>query len=626
MGPSGSDVPLPGTDVRTGVARPLGQQGQDMWKENPFGVSAAQTQPPAITTGAMALGGNTPHPQTDAFAELDAWARQRVQAVPFAMLATARPAVGPSGPPPAPPVVPTISSILPDLAALGLGGPSTAGGGTAPPQARPSAPAPVLGANEALLMQVASGLSAIANAVSGGAGRAIQVGQIGAATDPKFPEWDGKEYSLQMWIANATAMKDVHHTSDKHAITYARIKLQKWIQNIYPENEAEQPKTWGEFTNWLLSHVGPADWQLMSYVNLMNGQVSMKENGLQQYISEFMQLKRICNISDEGLLKAFFLKGLSTNPYLTMMVMNDMDPGWTLQQLIDRARRVHTGVAHPFTMVGLSGIAPHGAIGAQVPVYRGPTAPTPTSTSHPTPMDLDVLESRIATMVAKAMDNKMATLLGGRANSSMDSSPYGANPLMRLTALEHPLFGNTPALNAPVSPLALTAPPQARTDVRREAERRDRGDHSRGRSDSRGRSASQDRNRRPQSRERSESGLHRSGGYGSGQRYENKRAESRRSEPGPSERRPGDRSRSHSRERGPMLCWNCQEEGHKEADCPNPRRPPTPGRRESDTPPRRVRCYCCGEPGHIATRCPMRMSRRDGKKRDESSGGKESGK
>ena len=73
---------------------------------------------------------------------------------------------------------------------------------------------------------MASGLSAIANAVSGGDGGAIQVGQIGAATDTQFPEWDGREYSLQMWIANATAMKDVHHTSDKHAITYARIKLQ----------------------------------------------------------------------------------------------------------------------------------------------------------------------------------------------------------------------------------------------------------------------------------------------------------------------------------------------------------------------------------------------------------------
>ena len=588
-----------------GVANPAGSNvGGNSWSMDLFGANS-QVVPQAGPRGIYA-GEGAANLHTDVFAELDVLTRQGSQStVPFNMLATARPiarsyaahttANTPAGP--------SASTTLPDLTALGLGGVRPASGGATPQPPPPGATTPVTGASEALMMQVASGLAAIASAMSGGsAGNAIQVGQIGSAADPKFPEWDGKEYTIQTWIANATAAKDVHHTSDKHAITYARIKLQKWIQNIYPENEEEQPKTWTDFTMWLLSRVGPADWQLMTYANLMTGQCCLKDNCLQQYISEFMQLKRMCNITDEGLLKAFFLKGLGTNAYLTFAVMNDMDPNWTLQQLIDRARRVHTGVAHPFTMVGLSGVAPHGALGSQVPPYRGPTAPP--MTSGPTPMDLDVLETRLATMVTKAVDGRMSAIWAERANAA------GMNPIMRLAALEPPYYQNTPAITAPASPLTLTAPPQASStaaETSREDSRR------KSRSGSQEREGYRDRSR---GGERSHSGS---------------RAANERGRRGSVDRRPADkevggqRSRSNSKERRPLKCWNCQEEGHREAECPHPRRPRTPGRREGES-PKRIQCYCCGELGHIAPRCPLKRAWRDGSKAEEEKGGKGSGK
>ena len=114
----------------------------------------------------------------------------------------------------------------------------------AAPTAKPAPAAPVEGASENWLMQVATGLSAIANAVSGGTGGAIQIGQIGHASDPKLPKWDENEQSIHLWVTNATALKDLHRTSDKHSITYASIKLHQWIHSLYPEREEDQPKTY----------------------------------------------------------------------------------------------------------------------------------------------------------------------------------------------------------------------------------------------------------------------------------------------------------------------------------------------------------------------------------------------
>ena len=102
------------------------------------------------------------------------------------------------GLPPLPPMSPQPRSTTPN---------PTAGSGPQGPRGapRPAPTPPVEGASESLLMQVASGLSAIANAVSGGSGGAIHVGQIGQASDPKFPEWDGSKHTIHIWIANASA-------------------------------------------------------------------------------------------------------------------------------------------------------------------------------------------------------------------------------------------------------------------------------------------------------------------------------------------------------------------------------------------------------------------------------------
>ena len=68
---------------------------------------------------------------------------------------------------------------------------------------------------------------------------------------------------------------------------------------------------------------------MMAYAHLMAGNVCIKpDKGLQHYIAEFMQLKRLCNITDEGLLKAFFVRGLIPNPYLAYSVLSDTNPDW----------------------------------------------------------------------------------------------------------------------------------------------------------------------------------------------------------------------------------------------------------------------------------------------------------
>ena len=541
----------------------------------------------------------------DPFAELDVIGHyQTTGTIPFNMFGTSQGA--PTQPPPPAtsgqssearpsmsgmryeptPIPPSVPFVMPDLSMLTGGmmpGPASAPK-PAVPTAKPAPAAPVEGASENLLMQVATGLSAIANAVSGGAGGAIQVGQIGHASDPKFPEWDGNEHSIHLWVTNATALKDVHHTSDKHAITYARIKLHRWIHSLYPEREEDQPKTWDEFTMWLLSNIGPADWQMMALAHLMAGNVNIKDKGMQQYVSEFLQLTRMCHLTHEPLLKAFFLRGLTPNPYVAYSILSDMDPHWTLQQLIAKARKVYTGTVHPFAMVGLAGTAPHGAYVSQLPQYQGPTVPpNPTNgplkqasvanpstetgrgTTGPTPMDLDVLESRIAFMIARAMESSR---LGTSPAVSM-YSPYAAP--VRFNAIDQ-AQPTTMLPNAFAPPLALPAPQEPAMQNRNPREDRGRRvsqDRERDRSNSRGRSGSRGpENRGPDGRYRKSA-------------REESNPRGRRDEPeerGRGEQRRGDRSRSSSRGRGPLICWNCQEEGHREADCPNHRRARTPTR------------------------------------------------
>ena len=434
--------------------------------------------------------------------------------------------------------------------------------------------------HEALLMKVATGLSAIANAVSGGAGDSIHIGQLGSSADPKYPDWDGSEFSIHAWVASATELKQIKGTSDRHAITYARIKLHQWLQNLYPTNPADQPKTWEEFTAWLLKRLGPADWRLMTHINMMSGRVSIRGKSLQQYISEFMMARRTSGIQDEGVLKAFFLRGLEPDSMLMYSVMYDLDPNLTLEQLIERTRRMHTGVAHPMAMVGLAGRAPHGASMSQLPPYSGPTVlPNP----NITPMSLDVLSSQLAAMA-----------------DALTTRPQAGQPATRLMAMEPPYMTNAQVANLLMSP--EPAPPnrsRGRSEEKNEPKNKER-------------SNSDGRSRRILDSQRGSD------------RYPNRESSSRSTSGSKGSERRGDsagrRPRSSSREKKPIVCWNCQEDGHREADCPNPRRTPTPGKREGES-PKRIRCYCCGESGHIAPNCPIKKAMKEGR-----SGGKGGGK
>ena len=262
-----------------------------------------------------------------------------------------------------------------------------------------------------------SGFEEMTNALT--SGRSEQT--LGSNADPKFPEWDGSPHTIHSWINNATHLVELHGTVDQKAIRFARIKLAQYLRNSYPRDDP--PQTWKEFTRWLRQRFSPSQHDLQTRMRLSTGAIKIKGTNLLQYFAEFQEILADCHPPlDEVTAQTFFLGGLNTFPYLQYSILHDWRGG-TLQQMMDQAWRLHTGVVHPTLM----NVARPVGLGAAVsemdptPPPPLPATPTPATAPSPTPMDLDVLRVLLANF----------GVTGG------GTSPPPTNP-PALTALESP--------------------------------------------------------------------------------------------------------------------------------------------------------------------------------------------
>ena len=159
--------------------------------------------------------------------------------------------------------------------------------------------------------------------------------------DPGFPTWDGTPNTLYGWILEATHLKEIRNMPDASAIQYARLKLQAWLRGIYPKENP--PRTWTEFVQFLKKSFFPANWSVILRLNLCS--MSMQGNDFHGYLSTFLQALAECADVDDQTAQTQFVRGL--NDYLRYEVLHDWQGG-TLQDMIQRAWRAHSGIAPPY--------------------------------------------------------------------------------------------------------------------------------------------------------------------------------------------------------------------------------------------------------------------------------------
>ena len=523
------------------------------------------------------------------------------------------------------------------------------------------------------LTAMATGLGAVVSAL--GSSNALQgANAVGSNADPHFDEWDGNEYSLPIWIRNATQAVQLRGTSDKAAIQFARLKLAKHLADEFPEDPSLQPRTWPNFVKWLKENFYPQKWGFQSRLRLIRGGVQMKDgSNLRSYVNKFQAAVRDFEPPLDDLTKqVFFMQGLTSRPYMQYMILHGWKGG-TFEDLKKRAYEVHTDVVHPALMNLTRPVAP-GTITAQMDYSAPPALPPPpkappaTTSTGTMPMELDA----------------MRVLLAKHGIEAPPTSVFTAEPPM-LTGQSMLKGGGEPSDDPPPrnSPKKYRderstrfrdqgrdyEPKERYRDYDPKGRYRDYGSRDYGREHHRpprrqeepqrprGRDYDSDRSLREQRYPRRERDTYRrQTGYSSrdsgneSSRYSNSSRDDR-----PYEKNKGRKSYESSGSDRALRCYNCDERGHKARDCPHQRRASSQSSREGareswrrsdrdqDRPRDRDRgyarrsdasrdspkshstyrkptegggparkpliCYNCNEEGHIASKCPRKGGR-----------------
>ena len=95
------------------------------------------------------------------------------------------------------------------------------------------------------------------------------------------------------------------------------------------------------------------NWAFQARLNLMTGRIALNGNNLEDFITEFYTALHESPDKDGLTAQVLFLKGLEKNPYLLYSVLHGWTEG-TLDDMVQKACTVLTGVVHPMMMAGMS--------------------------------------------------------------------------------------------------------------------------------------------------------------------------------------------------------------------------------------------------------------------------------
>ena len=164
-------------------------------------------------------------------------------------------------------------------------------------------------------------------------------------SDLQFQEWDGNPKTMASWLSDATYRIYTCGTSQTAAIRFAKLKLSAFLKNSMP---ASTLKTWAHFVAFIKREFYPVNWSIQVRLNLIRG-IQLQSNNLRRYLNDFRAALAECPDVNEQTTQVLFLNGLETNSYLLYSVLHDWLGGW-LEEMMNKAWRVYTGVIHPHIM------------------------------------------------------------------------------------------------------------------------------------------------------------------------------------------------------------------------------------------------------------------------------------